>query len=577
MTNEKILRVDMDSGDVVFEDIPQEYEHFAGRAFTSNVISDEVDPECHPLGPNNKLVFSSGIITGTSAPSSGRLSVGSKSPLTGGIKESNVGTDFSQALKKLQIRGIIVEGQSDEYKLLKIDKDGVELVPAEEWSGIGLYEAFDQLRDEFGDVSISGVGIAAEMSGFNSGIAFNDPEGLSSRYAGRGGLGAVMASRGLKYIVVDDNDAPGVEIKDRELFKKGRKKVVDGLQEHDVTKTDGALSNYGTSVLINIVNEVGALPHYNFSKGQSEEAEKVSGERKVEEIEKRGGENPHTCSPGCIIQCSEVWTKEDGSDPVGALEYESVWALGPNCGIFDLDVVGELNRKCNDLGMDTIETGATIAVAMEGELLEFGDGEAALELLEEVRENTPRSKLILNGAKFAGDALGVNRVPVVKNQAMPAYDPRAVKGIGITYATSTMGADHTAGYSICQEVLGVGGKRDPLEINGKPELSREMQATTAAIDSVGHCLFSAFALLDIEEALEGVVEEVNGVLDTDMTIDDVVEYGQDILKTEREFNKAAGFTKQDDRIPEFMREEKLPPHNVAFEVSNEQLDSVFEK
>ncbi|OUJ18816.1 Aldehyde:ferredoxin oxidoreductase [Methanonatronarchaeum thermophilum] len=571
---EKILRVDMDSGDVSFEDVPDEYDAYAGRALTSNVIADEVDPQCHPLGPNNKLVFSSGLITGTSAPSTGRLSVGAKSPLTGGIKESNVGTDFSQALKKLQIRGIVVEGQSDEYKLLKIDKDGVDLVSAEEWSGVGLYQAFEDLNSEFGDVSVCGVGIAAEISGFNSGIAFNDPEGMSTRYAGRGGLGAVMASRGLKYIVVDDADAPGVEIEDRELFKKGRKKVVDGLQEHDVTKPDGALPNYGTSVLINIVNEVGALPINNFSEGQSEKAEKVSGEKKAEEIEKRGGVNPHTCSPGCIIRCSEVWTKEDGSDPVGVLEYESVWALGPNCGIYDLDIIGELNRKCNDLGMDTIETGATLAVAMDGGLIDFGDGEAALELLEEVKENTALGKLIVNGAKFTGDALGVTRIPVVKGQAMPAYDPRAVKGIGITYATSTMGADHTAGYSICQEVLGVGGKRDPLEIENKTDLSREMQATTAAIDSVGHCLFTAFALLDIDEALEGVIEEVNGVLGTDMTVEDIPEYGMDVLKTEREFNKAAGMTKQNDRIPEFMREEKLPPHNEVFDVSDEQLDSV---
>ncbi|RZN62970.1 MAG: aldehyde ferredoxin oxidoreductase [Methanonatronarchaeia archaeon] len=576
MSSEKILRVDMDSDEVFFEEVPKEYKTLAGRAFTSTVISDEVEPDCHPLGPNNKLAFSSGIITGTSAPSSGRLSVGAKSPLTGGIKESNVGTDFSQALKKLQIRGIIVEGQSDEYKLLKINKDGAELISAEDWSGNGLYASYEQLNSEFGDVSICGTGIAGEMYGFNSGIAFNDPEGMSTRYAGRGGLGAVMASRGLKYIVADDDGAPGVEIKDEETFREGRKKVVNGLTEHDVTKPDGALSNYGTSVLINIVNEVGALPHYNFSEGQSEEAEKVSGERKAEEIEKRGGENPHTCSPGCIIQCSEVWTKEDGTDPVGVLEYESVWALGPNCGIFDLDVVGELNRKCNDLGMDTIETGATIAVAMEGGLIDFGDGEAALELLEEVREGTPRGRLIVNGAKFAGDALGVTRVPTVKGQAMPAYDPRAVKGIGITYATSTMGADHTAGYSIAQEVLGVGGKRDPLEVEGKVDLSREMQATTAAIDSVGHCLFTAFALLDNEEALEGVVQEVNGVFGVDMTVDDVGDYGMDILKKEKEFNKAAGMSKQDDRIPEFMREEELPPHNVTFDVPDEELDKVLE-
>lgn len=573
----KILRVDMDEEEVNFEDIPEDYETLGGRGLTSTIISEEVPPGCHPLGPNNKIVFAPGIVTGTPAPTSGRMSVGGKSPLTGGIKESNVGTKFSQTLAKLGIKAIIVEGQSDEYKLLQIDKERAKLVDAESWAGEGLYDVYEDLHGEFGDkVHICGVGIAAEMSGANSGIAFDDQENMPSRYAGRGGLGAVMATRGLKFIIADPEGASGVEIEDEETFDQGRKKLRDALLEHDVTKSGGSLNSYGTSVLVNIINEAGGLPQRNFSEGQDDESAKVSGEEKVDIIKKRGGERPHRCSPGCIIQCSEVWTKPDAEEPVGVLEYESVWALGPNCGIYDLDAIGELNRACNDLGMDTIETGNTIAVAMEGGLAEFGDEERALELMKEVREGTPLGRILVNGTEFTAQAFGVTRVPIVKGQAMPAYDPRAIKGMGVTYATSPMGADHTAGYAVATEIMGVGGEADPLESKGKAELSRNFQQSTAVIDSSGYCLFVAFAVLDIPEGLEGMVETVNGVLGTDLTVDDIPDLGQDILDIEREFNRKAGFSKADDRLPEFMMEEELPPHNQVFDVSDEELDKVFE-
>lgn len=571
----KILRVDMDKLEVNFENVPEDYKALGGRGLTSTIVADEVQPDCHPFGPKNKLVLAPGIVTGTNAPSSGRISVGSKSPLTGGIKEANAGTSFGQMLGRLGIKAIVVQGQVEGYHLLKITKDGAELLDAGEWSGKGLYEAFEGLHDEFGErIGICGVGIAAEMLGANSGLCFNDLEGRSSRYAGRGGLGAVMASRGLKFIVVDEEGAPGVEIKDKESFERGKEKLTEALREHDVTRPGGALNSYGTDVLINIINEARGLPQRNWSSGYDERSSKVSGETKAEEIEKRGGTRPHPCHPGCIIQCSEIWTKPGGEDPVGVLEYESVWALGPNCGIYDLDVIGELNRDCNDLGMDTIEAGNTIAVAMEGGLAEFGDGEKALELFEEIRKGTPAGRILVNGAEFTGRALGVTRVPTVKGQAMPAYDPRPIKGIGVTYATSPMGADHTAGYTIAPEIMGVGGDADPRDVE-KADLSRNLQFATAALDATGYCLFTAFAILDIPEGLEGIVETVNGVLGTDLTTDDVPTIGQQILETEREFNKAAGFTKEDDRLPEFLREEEVPPSDEVFNVSDEELDKVY--
>ncbi len=574
----RILRVDMNKLEAKFEDFPADFAAFGGRALTSNIVAKEVDPHCHPLGPNNKLVFAPGLVTGTKAPSSGRISVGAKSPLTGGIKEANAGTPFAQRLARMRIAAIIVEGKhdGDEYYTLKVTMDGAEFLKADKWVGKGLYGVFEDMFKEYDikKVSICGVGIAAEILGAASGVCFNDPEGLASRYAGRGGLGAVMASKGLKFIVVDETDAPGVEILNQEAFDMGVKKLRDALTTHDVTKPGGALNSYGTSVLVNIINEAGGLPQRNFSSGQDDRAEKVSGEVKAEEIKKRGGKRPHFCNPGCIIQCSEVWTKPGGKDPVGVLEYESVWALGPNCGIYNLDDIGELNRACNDLGLDTIEAGDFLAVAMEGGMAEFGDGKGALKLLDEIKKKTPTGRILANGTAFVGQAFGVTRVPVSKGQGFPAYDPRAIKGIGVTYATTPMGADHTAGYAIATEIMGVGGQADPLDPK-KSELSRNLQIATAAVDATGYCLFIAFAVLDIPEGLEGVVDTLNGVLGSSLTVADVPGYGLGIIKVERDFNTAVGFTKHHDRLPEFMKTEKLPPHNEVFNVTDEELDRVW--
>jgi len=249
--------------------------------------------------------------------------------------------------------------------------------------------------------------------------------------------------------------------------------------------------------------------------------------------------------------------------------------LGANCDIDDLDAIAEMIRICNDIGIDTIEAGVAIGVAMEGGLLEFGDAKGAINLLNEVGKGTPVGRIIGGGCALVGKALGVERVPAVKNQGMPAYEPRAVKGIGVTYATTPMGADHTSGYTIAPEILGVGGQLDPLSIDeAKAEVSRAFQAVTAFVDSTGYCLFITFATSDIAEGNEGMSDSVNAVLGTNWTADDIVEYGKNVLRTEREFNKRAGFTSADDRLPEFMTREPLPPHNTVFDVPESMLDSV---
>jgi len=581
-----ILRVNMTDRSLKLEEVPEKYQQLGGRGLTSTIIYDEVDPQCHPLGPYNKLVFAPGLLSGTVAPSSSRLSVGGKSPLTGGIKESNVGSGYAPALAKLGLKAIIVEGHPEEagkYWMLHLTWDGekphAEFLPADEYVGRDLYKVFPKLYTRFGKkVHVAGIGVAGELKYKNSGVAFDDMKQKPTRYSGRGGLGAVMGSKGLKFIVVDSTGAPAVTFANEALFKQGAKKLREALGEHALTKPKGGLNTYGTAVLVNIINEAGAFPTRNFRDGRFEGAAKISGETIFEANKKRMGKEiyNHACSPGCVIQCSGTLYDEQGEEIVSCIEYESDWALGADCGIDDLDAIGKMVYLCNAYGLDTIETGVAIGVAMDSGLLPFGDAKGAIKLIKKMGKGTPIGRILGGGAALVGEAFGNPRVPAVKGQAMPAYEPRAIKGIGVTYATSTMGADHTAGYTIAPEIAGTGGKVDPLLADAsKAELSRAFQKTTAALDSTGHCLFISFAILDIPSGFEGLVEEINGMLGTNFTGDEIVSLGGEILKRERAFNEGAGFTNLDDRLPEFMKYEKLPPHNVVADVTDEIMDKVY--
>lgn len=569
----KIIRVNMTTKKVNIEEVPEKYVGLGGRALTSQVILDEVPPTCHPLGPKNKLVFAPGLLSGTNAPSSGRLSVGGKSPLTGGIKEANAGGITSQKMASLGIKAIIVEGKAEKGTyILRVTADDVELIPADDLAGKGTYELTAILKERYNEkAGVICIGPAGEMKMLSAGITNNDPEGNSSRYAGRGGLGAVMGSKGLKAIVVECDKAFDAPVKDKERFKTAAKKFAQILASHPVTGE--GLPKFGTNVLMNIINEAGTLPTRNFSRGRFEGASEVSGEKLAEVATQRGGKATHACHPGCVMRCSNVYPMPDGK-VCAPIEYETAWCFGPNLEISDLDVVAKLNYICNDVGLDTIEAGCTLGVLMEAGVLPFGDGEAAIKALEEVGKGTPLGRIIGAGAAVAGKVYGVTRVPAVKGQGIPAYDPRSCKGNGVTYATTPMGADHTAGYAVTANILKVGGYVDPNKEEGQIELSRNLQIATAAVDATGLCLFVAFAVLDNEEGLPTIVEMINAQYGTNLTVDDVTALGQQILKNEREFNKKAGFTKADDRLPEFFYEEELEPHNTKFELK-EELDEVF--
>lgn len=575
---DKILRVDMGAeGGPTFREEPLgDYAGLGGRIMTSTVVAKEVDPVCHPLSAENKLVIAPGLLSGTTAVMSGRISVGCKSPLTGTIKESNAGGQGAQVMARLGYAAIILEGKPKEdtiYKLL-INKDGIKIEKAEDLRYLGNYDTVEKLVGQYGDkITCISIGPAGERKMCAASIAITDMELRPTRHCGRGGTGAVMGSKGLKAIVLDDTGFSMRQPKDPDAFKEANKAFVSGLKKHPVTGE--GLPAYGTNVLTNVLNEAGGYPTRNFQSGRFEGASKISGETQAALEVERGGLATHGCHRGCIIRCSGTFFDKNGNFLTKQPEYETVWAHGGNCGIDDLDAIALIDRLDDDFGVDTIEMGATIAVAMEAGIAQFGDAEAAINLIKEVGKGSHLGHILGNGAAVTGKVFGVERVPVVKGQALPAYDPRAVHGIGVTYATTTMGADHTAGYAVTANILGVGGKVDPLKPEGQIELSRNLQIATAAVDSTGMCLFIAFALLDQPETFQALIDMINAFYGLSLTADDVTAMGKQVLTIERNFNAKAGFTKEHDRLPAFFKKEKLPPHNVTFEVKDEELDQLF--
>ncbi len=575
---DKILRINMgaDGGPKVTEGVLGDYAGLGGRAMTSAIVSKEVPPSCHPLSEDNKLVIAPGLLSGTAAAMSGRLSIGCKSPLTGGIKEANAGGQPSQVLARLGYAAIVLEGKPESdalYKVL-INKDGVTISPDNSLKMLGNYDLVDKMKSEYGEkIACISIGPAGEMKMSAASIACTDMELRPTRHAGRGGVGAVMGAKGVKTIVLDDAGMKMRAPKDPEKFKAANKAFVAGLRKHAVTGE--GLPAYGTNVLTNVISEAGAYPTKNFMWGSFETCNKISGETQAQTEIDRGGSATHGCHRGCIIRCSGIYLNKDGQYLTKQPEYETVWAHGGNCGIDDLDAIAQLDRLDDDYGIDTIEMGATIAVAMEAGVAEFGDAEAAINLVKEVGKGSPLGRILGNGADVTGHVYGIERVPTVKGQAMPAYDPRGIQGIGVTYATSTMGADHTAGYAVATNILGIGGSVDPLKPEGQMELSRNLQIATAAIDSTGMCLFIAFAVLDQPETFQALIDLINGCYGLSLTADDVTELGKKVLSFERDFNTRAGFTAEKDRLPDFFKKEQLPPHNITFQVKDEELDQVF--
>jgi len=576
-----LLRVNMTDLTVIAEPVPDACAKYGGRALTDAIVYHEVPADADPVGPGNTLVFAPGTLGGSNAPNGNRLSVGAKSPLTGGIKESNAGGQAAYALARVGLSAVVVEGAPADKNaryVLVIEADRSALLQrVDDWAGLGNYEVADQIAalrpkgDKYATISI---GPAGEAFAKAAGIAVSDPKGYPNRFAGRGGLGAVMGSKGLKGIVISHTGTSSLGHADKKAFVAASKRFSKALKEHPVSGT--GLPMYGTNVLTNILSEAGGLPTRNFSAGTFEAADATSGETQRDTILARGGDASHGCMTGCVIQCARYWVDKDGHYKTEGPEYETVWSMGADCGIGDLDQIAELDRACGDLGLDTIEMGATLAVYMDSGAIAFGDADGALAALKAGLEPGNVLRVLWDGAEATGKKFGVKRIPVVKHQALPAYDPRPIQGIGVTYATTPMGADHTAGYTITANILNVGGTVDPFKTEGQAALSKNLQIATAMLDSLGLCIFVAFPVLDIPEAFAAIHEMVEAHTGDKWGVDELMQLGREVLTMERLYNKRAGFTAADDRLPQFFYEDKLPPHDVVFSVSDEDLDSVFD-
>ena len=573
---DKILRVNMTDLTICTEEVPTEWSGLGGRALTSTIVAKEIVPTCHPLGKNNKLIFAPGLLSGTTAANSGRLSAGAKSPLTGTIKESNAGGTAAQMFARLGVKALIIEGmpKADSWYSLLVNKDGVTIAEESELIGKGNFAVVEALEARFGKkTGVLTIGPAGEMKMLTANISVKDTSS-KLRSHGRGGLGAVMGSKKIKFIAIDDAGAPGITLADAEKFKVAARVFAKALMDHP--GTGEGLPTYGTAEMVNIVNAAGGLPTRNFRDGQYAEHEQISGETLRDVMVKRGGNPRHGCMSGCIIQCSQVYNDAQGNYVTSGFEYETIEMLGANCCVGNLDDIARADYIMDDIGVDSIETGVAFGVAMEGGLLPFGDGKEIIRILnDEVRSGTPLGRIIGSGAGNVGKAYGVSRVPVVKNQGIPAYDPRSIKGIGITYATSTMGADHTMGYAVGTNLMGVGGGVvDPLNKAGQVDLSRHLQIATVMLDALGLCLFIGFPAADIPTCVPAVVDMINARFGLELTPEWLGGLGMQTLKTERAFNSGAGFTNIDDRLPEFF-EEQLPPHNAIWDFTGEEIDSFW--
>jgi len=548
---------------------------WGGRGLTSFFINSEVPPTCDPLGPENKLIFAPGYLSGSPLVNSSRLSIGAKSPLTGGIKESNVGGTIAADLGHIGVSAIIIEGKPEEnqFFILKIDQTGkAALLDATAFWGKRTYALVSDLKDIHGDnKSMACIGPAGEFQLSAASIQATDRDGRPCRAAGRGGLGAVMGSKGLKAIVVEKNNPNPESIRDMDAFKASAKIFAKAVLADDFTEE---LAEIGSAVLVEPINAAGAFPTRNAREGQFEDVDKISGETMAQIIKSRGGKQNHKGCAQCIINCSNEFVDEQGKYVTSSLEYETIWSMGGMLGNNDLDAIAQLDFLCDDIGLDTISTGVAIAVAMDAGYKEFGDAKAAIEMVEDVAKGTDFGKLIGHGPAQVGKHFNHDRVPVVKGQSIAAYDPRVINGMAVTYATSPMGGDHTAGFVVESNLEEFGGTLDRFSSEGQVEASRDAQIHMVLVDTVGICDFAQTGF-GAPGGVGNVCKMVAAKSGKPFSEEDWTDIGKRVLQIEVEFNRKAGFTKEQDRLPKMFYEEPLPPYNKVVVISDEEMDTTF--
>jgi aldehyde:ferredoxin oxidoreductase len=563
----QIWRVNTHARTCEIQPVPERWERLGGRGLTARILLEEIPPACDPLSADNKLIYAPGLLGGHMLTSCDRISIGGKSPLTGGVKESNAGGITGLALSLLGIKALILEDKPDDenWWVLVLSQQGCRFEPASGLLGKGNYEVTRTLLARYGtNVALSMIGPGGEMQLLAAGISNTDNDHNPTRINARGGLGALMGSKHIKAVVIDSEGCEKPPIADPKAYKEYQKTLVKALLEHPQIKS---YHDLGTAGNTNAINFLGALPTRGFSEGRFEHAEEISGEHLVELIRQRGGEGKpwHMCMPGCVIQCSNIFPDRHGKAIVAPIEYETIGLMGSNLGIASLDTIARLNWEVNDIGVDSIDVGAAIGVLGRIGRYRWGDGDQAFNLVQEIRLGSETGRMLGNGAAYTGRQLGVTEVPVVKNQAMAAYDPRAVKGTGVTYATSPMGADHTTGLTFRAKV-------DHLSPAGQVELSRRSQINMAGYDSLGACIFASFGFGAAPETVPGLIKARYG---WEVPGDFLQELGKQTLLTERVFNSRAGFAPDDDRLPHWMEVQPLPPHNSVFDVPGSEMDQLF--
>lgn len=558
----KILRINMTTRDVITEPVSEQYADLGGRGLTSIMINDLVPADCDPLGPDNLLVLAPGLLSGTPLVNTGRLSVGGKSPLTGGIKEANAGGTMAVALARHGIRAVVVEGQAGEGELYTavIGKDGaVTLAETPEYKGMRNYELAESLLDKYGAKhSLALAGPAGEMGLSSASIQISDPDGKPCRAAARGGLGAVMGSKGLKALVVSTQGATPRPTLNSPLMGDASKSFARNIQRDGWASQ--TLPQFGTASILANTNASGALPTRNARQGHFDQAEQIDGDTMFETITKRGGQTTHKGCSKCIINCSNVYVDDNGKPITSALEYETMWSMGAMTCIDDLDAVARLDFLCDDIGLDTMNTGTALAVAMDAGHLEFGDAEGAIKLVEEVVEGTEIGQLIGHGPNAVGAHFNHSRVPTIKGQSIAGYDPRAMPGMGVTYATSTQGGDHTAGF-----IGGARGTTDMLK-----QMSASSQANMAVVDAMGVCMFAQSGGLD------NMYKAVTALTGNPFGQGEWGKLAKRIMQAEFDFNRRAGLTEKDDELPEMFHNEQLSDQYNVVPYPKEDLHGTLE-
>ncbi len=552
---DRLLRIDMTDLALKDEPFPEEWTFLGGRALAAKILLDEVDPRCDPLGPGNKVIFAPGVLSGSTAPTSGRVSVGGKSPLTGKIKEANSGGQAAQKLMRLGYRALIVEGKAKDPEkryLVALDKNGAEIRECPEIKGLRTYAAAEKLCEQFSkSAAFILCGPAGELGLSGASVALTD-EGKRhpARHAARGGLGAAMGAKGLKAVMVDDSGTKARRAKDAKGFKEYVSRMT---REY---KDGPQVFQFGTSSTVPIANMIDTFPTRNRRAMQFEGADSLDGARIVENFKSRGG-GMHHCMTGCIVHCSNVVHDAEGKYTTSALEFETLALCGSNCAIADLDKVAKIDRLCDELGLDTIETGGAMALAMDCGALEFGDADAAIALLEKVDKGDELAETIGRGVVAVAKRFNAERVPAIRGQGIPAWEPRTLNATGITYATSAMGADHTAG-------LVIGQPEDPARA------SQEAQLIAAICDSSGFCQFE-------QPTIEDMRNLYNRMYGANLSFEDMADMGWQCMQDEWEFDRRAGFGPEDNDLPEWLRTEAVPSNGAVFAVTKEEIMRVFER